>query len=241
MRYRMEMLEDETLVVRNVETDLILGFINRPCMDDPQNPNRLISLGCVVLSRDLNEIATIPATTVQRPLEHASVAVANYEAYYGYPDFRHVEERPQPDRVERSLGTVVADAASVLARAFLEYQNGGVKAETKAKFGDLMTRLYDFWVTSSYHSFNGERQVLEPYFANLDASQPRLLFWDAAQQWGMDELRSRHPDASDKPMQAVLSMPLDELERTLNRLVPLKPILSQHQGFKVSSPSGQPH
>jgi hypothetical protein len=80
MRYRMEMLEDETLV-RNVETDLILGFVKRPCMDDPQNPSRLTRLGCVVLSRDLEEIATIPAATVQRPLEHASVTVANYEEH----------------------------------------------------------------------------------------------------------------------------------------------------------------
>jgi hypothetical protein len=168
----------------------------------------------------LEEIATIPAATVQRPLEHASVAVANHEEYYGYPDLKHVEECQQPDRIERSLGTLVADAACVVARAMYEYLNGGAKPETLSRFGDLSVQLYHLWFVSRYHSFNGERRVLEPYFSNINPSKPRLQFADAARQWGMDELRSRHPDASDKIMQVLLSAPLEILESSLKSLVP---------------------
>jgi hypothetical protein len=239
----MEIIEDgATRVVRNVETDVVCGYVNRPCIEDPHDPDRLIFLGCVVLNTDLEEIATIPAATVQRPLEHASVAVANYEAYYGYPGFKHdVEGRPEPDRVEHHLGTLMAHTASVFAHAILEYPNGGLRAETKSKLGDLMVQLFYICFASSFYSFNAERRVLEPYFANPNPSQPRLLFDDAAKHWGMEKLRSRLPDASDALLQEALSWPLSALDCMINRLVPLDRPLSQCKGFKVGSPSGRPH
>ena len=39
MRYRMEAIKDE-LVVRNVETDIKLGYRRPFWMDDPHNPDR---------------------------------------------------------------------------------------------------------------------------------------------------------------------------------------------------------
>lgn len=41
MRYRMEVIKDE-LVIRNVETDLVLGNVQRHCVADPHDPDRLI-------------------------------------------------------------------------------------------------------------------------------------------------------------------------------------------------------
>jgi hypothetical protein len=61
----------------------------------------------------------------------------------------------------RSLGILVADAASVVARGIVEYHNGGSKPETKSRFGDLIVQLYYFWFASRYHSFNGECRVME--------------------------------------------------------------------------------
>ena len=216
MRYRLE-LNDEDLVVRNVETDLELGAVLRQCIDDPHDPNRLILTACTVFNSGGQHIATI---CTSNPLEAAAVAVANYEAHYGYPGFKPGAERPEPYRIERRLGTLLADTASVIGRGLFEFRDGGVKAETKEKFGELIAQLYDIWYASRFGSFDAERGVQDPYFANTPSCHPRMSFAAAARHYGMDELRFRFPDASEAALKKALSWPLEMLERTLNSLVP---------------------
>jgi len=215
MRYRMEAIEDE-LVIRNVETDIQLGTAVPFTMNDPNDPIHPI-FGCSVLNKDADKIATISTITVPNPLEMAPVAIANYEAMSGYPGIKDGAKNPDPQRIEWRLGTVLADAASLIARAVIEYQSGGLKAETKLKYADVITELYDIWFASRFGSFDGETRVMDPYFANF-ASDPRMTFAAAAQHYGMFELRRRFPDESETTLRGMLSWPLDLLTDLLNRL-----------------------
>lgn len=218
MRYRIEVLEDDELVIRNVETDIQLGTVVPFWMNDPNDPVHPI-FGCSVLNKDADEIATISTITVPNPLEMAPVAIANYEAMSGYPGFKVGAKDPDAHRTERRLGTLLADAASLIAVAVIEYQNGGLKAETKSKYADLIAQLHAIWYASRFGSFDAERRVIDPYFANF-AGDPRMAFAAAAQHYGMFELRSRFPDESETTLKEVLSWPLDLLRDLLNRLSP---------------------
>jgi hypothetical protein len=146
--------------------------------------------------------------------------IANYEEYYGYPGFRGgAEGRPDTHRVEFLLGKVLADAVSVIACALIEYHSGGFKNETKSKYADLNVQLYNIWYASRFGSFDGERRIDEPYFANTEGL-PRISFAEAARQFGMHELRMRFPEESDETLKEVLSWPLDLLGDTFDRLSP---------------------
>ena len=194
--------------------DIKLGIAVPIYLDDPGDPQRWIIRGCTVLNKNGEEVATIPAN-VQRPLEQAAVVIAFHEAHYGYPGFRdRPEGRPETHRVEFLLGRVLADAVSVMARAYIEWCNGGLKNETKSEYVDLIAQLHDIWYASRFGSFDGERQVIEPYFA------PRISFAAAAQRYGMLELQMRFPDVSDTTLEEMLCWPLDLLRDTLNRLSP---------------------
>jgi hypothetical protein len=217
MRYRMEAIEDE-LIIRNVETDLLLGSVLRPCIVDPHDPNRLIFTGCTVLNQDGDRIASISTITMPNPLEQAAAAVANYEEYYGYPGFKGGTQGAQPDRIERRLGTLLADAVSPIARGLLECRSSGLKAETKETCSELLAQVGDIWYASRFGSFDAERRVIDPYFAN--GRYPRMSFAAAAQHYGMLELRIRFPDVSEATLKAVLSWPLDLLDDLLNRITP---------------------
>jgi len=215
MRYRMEVIEDE-FYIRNVETDIKLGYAVPFWGYDPEKPDHAI-FGCTVLNKDAGVLATI---TVPNPLQKAAIAVANYEAYYGYPGFKGgAEGRPEPRRIEWLLGTVMADAASQVTRAVIECQSGGLKAETKSKISELLAQLHDIWFASRFGSFDGERRVTEPYFASFGFG-PRLSFAAAAQHYGMFELKMRFPDESETILKEVLSWPLELLNDMLIRLSP---------------------
>ena len=75
--------------------------------------------------KDAEMIASISTKTVPNPIEMAPVAIANYEAYYGYPGLKDGPKNPDSHRIEWQLGTVLADAVTVIARAFIEYHDGG--------------------------------------------------------------------------------------------------------------------
>jgi hypothetical protein len=66
---------------------------------------------------------------------------------------------------------------------------------------------------SRFGSFDAERGVTDPYFAN--GSGPRMSFAAAAQHYGMLELQIRFPDMSDTTLKAMLSWPLKLLSDTL--------------------------
>jgi hypothetical protein len=218
MRYRMEVIEDE-LVIRSVETDIKLGSVVPLFMGNPHDPCRPIFSGCTVLNKDADGIATISTATVPNPLEKAAVAVANYEAYYGYPGLKGGTKNPDTHRIEWLLGTVLADAASEIARGLIEFRSGGLKAETKSKYADLIAQVHRIWYASRFGSFDGERRVMDPYFANF-GGEPRMSFAAAAQHYGMFELQMRFPDVSETALKEALSWPLDLLRETLNRLSP---------------------
>jgi len=50
MRYRLEVLDDDNLVVHNVETGLILGSVIPEFASHPDDPGRMIVSSCTVLS-----------------------------------------------------------------------------------------------------------------------------------------------------------------------------------------------
>jgi hypothetical protein len=218
MRYRIEVIEDE-LVIRNVETDIDLGSVIPLSRDDLHDPGRPILIGCTVLNKDGDSIAIISRATVPNPIEMAPEAVANYEAMSGYPGIKDGAKNPDPQRIEWLLGTLLVDAVSIIARACIEYRNGGLKAETKSKYEDVIAQVHRIWYASRFGSFDGERRVMDPYFANF-GGDPRMSFAAAAQHYGMFELRSRFPDESETALKEALSWPLDLLEDLLNRLVP---------------------
>ena len=215
MRYRMEVIEDE-LIIRNVETDVRLGTAIPYYAVDTGDPNRPLVLACNVLNSDAVSLAKI---AVPNPLGQAAVVIANHEAHNGYPGLKKAAKGCNPHRVEWLLARTLADAVSVVARACIEYRNGGLKSETKTKYADLIDRLHDIWYASRFGSFDGERRVDEPYFANTDPDgDPRISFAEAARQYGMHELRMRFPEESDETLKEVLSWPLDLLRDTLDRL-----------------------
>src|SRR5947207_9816831 len=112
MRYRLEVLDDNNLVVvHNVETGLILGVVIPHLEDHPHHPAREIVSSCTVLNSAGVELARISNITVPDPLSVAAVAVANYEHYWDYPGFRSQSaERCLPNRIEQLLGALLADA-----------------------------------------------------------------------------------------------------------------------------------
>ena len=61
------------------------------------------------------------------------------------------------------------------------------KDETKSEYADLIARLHDIGTPVASASFDGERRVDEPYFADTE-DLPRLSFAEAARQYGMHEL-----------------------------------------------------
>ena len=217
MRYRMEMFDDCNLVVRNVETDLELGLVKSRCAPNPPDRDHLTFTGCVVQNRHAEEIAWAPAWP--NFLEIGPAAIAYYEEANGYPDLTPLDEEPQPRRVEYLLGTLLADAAAEIARAVFEYKGGGLTAETKEKFGELIVQLYRIWFPSRFGSWDAERGVYDPYFAHPYPKKPRLSFGAAAQEYGMRELQTRFPEASEAALKEILLLPLEMLERTLYRLV----------------------
>jgi hypothetical protein len=98
-----------------------------------------------------------------------------------------------PIRIEHRLGTLLADAVSVLARGLVEYGNGSLRPETKGEFGMLIGQLVQIWWVSRFYCFNSELRAWEPYFAGATAAHPRMSFADAAQHYGKAELRKRLP------------------------------------------------
>lgn len=221
MRYRPEQLPNDDLVIRNVETDLILGLAIPGGVNDPHDPDRMTITMCRVLNREGREIATIgpwPGATVS-PLEKAAIAVASHEESSGYPGFKAGAKNPEPLRIEHLLGTVLADAVSEIARGLIECGNGGLRPKTKRKCAELIAQLHAIWYASLFGSFNAERWAHEPYFANIPRCGPRLTFGEAAQVHGMFELRMRYPDVSDELLKLALSWPIELLERLANSLL----------------------
>jgi hypothetical protein len=101
--------------------------------------------------------------------------------------------------IERDIGETAADAVCAIARALLEYLEGGVRTETKVTFGDLIAHLFEMWQhTAGYISFD-----------------------DAARHYGKIVLRERYgPDVSEAALaDEMLSLALDALALVVKKLL----------------------
>ena len=222
MRYRLEVLDDDHLVVHNVETGLILGSVIPHFASHPDDPGRKIVSSCTVLNSTGVELATIINRTVPSPINVAAVAIANHERHYNYPGLRnHSAERCLPNRIEQLLGPLVADICAEVARGIIECANGGLEGSTKERCARLITELHSIWYVSLFGSFDDETRLAnDPYFSNTTSSGPLLSFPQAAAVYGMLELRRRFADISDATLRQVLAWPLELLTSTVERLSP---------------------
>jgi hypothetical protein len=75
------------------------------------------------------------------------------------------------------------------------------------------------WSASRFGSWDHERRVRDPYFANEPSCEPRMSFGEAAQHYGMIKLRERFPDVSETALKEMLLWPLNLLQRTLEELM----------------------
>ena len=100
--------------------------------------------------------------------------------------------------IERHIGETVADAVCTTSNALTEYYDGGLRAQTKERFGDLIARLYSLrQYTAGYLSFN-----------------------DTAEHYGKIALRERlGSDASEAALHEMISWLLDVLARVVKKLL----------------------
>jgi hypothetical protein len=214
MRYRMEVMTDEP-VIRNVETDVVLGRVAGSGYD-AKDPDLKANFD-VVLTWDGKEREVFP----RQPLEHAVLVIAGNEARNGYPGLRNCGSNPDPMRIEFALGNLMADATSALARGIIEYcSSRGLQKETRDRFADLIVEIFHIRWASTFGSFNGETGQYEPYFVNVWSHQ-RVSFDAAAHCYGMHELGCRFPDISEALLQELLSWVINLLKQVTDREMPV--------------------
>lgn len=218
MRYRLEM--DNGIIVRNVEADVELGAVSPSWGADPHDPNRSTFKGCFVVNHEGEDVATLRANRVRNPIQTAMFVIANDDAGSGYAGLKYAKKNPDPFRVEFMLGSVLADIVTEYIRAWVEWSNGSLKAETKRKIGKLIAELHDIWWASRFGSYDAERNRDDPYFSNTPPSKPRMNFAAAAQHYGLFELQMRFPQVSEATLKEMLTWPLDLLDEALKRIFP---------------------
>jgi hypothetical protein len=220
MRYRLEMLDDESLVIHNVETGLILGEVIPHLSDHPHDAAKASISGCTVLNGAGLELTRIINPNFPSPLRVAAIAVANHEKHYDYPGLRkHSAEPCLPNRVEQLLGALLADICAEVARGIIQCGNGGLEGSTKERCAGLIAELHRIWYASRFGSFDDEtRLAYDHYFCNTTSAGGRLSFRDAAALYGMMELRERFADIGDAALRQVLDWPLKLLRSTLARI-----------------------
>jgi hypothetical protein len=214
MYYRLEPELDHFLV-KHVETDREVGYsFYRELVRADGSTFHL----CQIYNNAHQELASVPSTVIGFPLRCPAITLSFHQSENGFPDLEGATWNANADRVERRLGTVLADTAGAFARAFCEATGQGLTAETTDKFATSLAELADLWLVSRVGSFNynAGRGTEEPYFANPLPSGPRLTFSGAAQAYGMRELHRRHPDISDAERQKLLGWVLQWLSDALS-------------------------
>jgi len=212
MRYRLEVMDCEP-VIRNVETDVALGTVVGSGYD-AKDPDLKANFDAV-LTWDGEVCDVFP----RQPLEHALCAIACHEARNGYPGFGNCVPGPNPARIEYTLGNLMADTASTLARGVVEWCRGGaLRKETRDKFADLIVEIFKIRWASSFGSFNAETRRYEPYFV---WSNQRMTFDAAARCYGMHELSVRFPDVDEAVLQELLSYVIKLLKQVTDHEMPV--------------------
>ena len=176
MRYRLE-TRNEQLVVMNVEADAPAGTLRPERLFNPQT--RSYYDGYDVLGLDGSVLTTLISSGGPIIVSNALHAVYLYDQYHGFPSVRSCKPDPDRLRLEQRLGALVAKIASayILARHYPKYLSA---EDERAK---VLAELRDLYVVSQHGSFDSERRVSEPYFANT-TSKARLNFREAMEVWG---------------------------------------------------------
>jgi hypothetical protein len=211
MRYRIEDANDY-ISVRHVETDREVGAaLERHIYID----GRAVDV-CNTFNNAGEWLAVASSELHSFPLQTAAIALANHEEYYGFPDLKGAEWNVHADRVERRLGSLIADTALAFARGFCEAAGRGLTAETRDQFAASLAELASLCRIGHAGCFNATTRTHEPYFANPLSCRTRLNFSDAAEWYGMRELRTRHPDLSDAEQQKLVGWVLQWLHDALS-------------------------
>ncbi|MBR1153740.1 hypothetical protein [Bradyrhizobium sp. JYMT SZCCT0428] len=212
MHYRPEP-ELDYFLIKHVETDREVGyaFYNQALRADGSS-----IYVCRIFNNAGQQLAAPTSTTCDFPIRCAAIAIATYEEHHGFPDLTGGACRFDGNRAERRLGTVIADVALTFAHAFCEAIGQGLTTQATDKFADSIAELAPIWWVSRAGCFDAINRTEGPYFANPLPSGLRLTFSGAAQAYGMQELRRRHPDLSDAELQKVLSWVLQWLADVLN-------------------------
>jgi hypothetical protein len=215
MLYRLENDEEGWLSIKHVETDREVGFAyyRRVLRTD----GRLVD-ACDWYSTTPTKVDTFYQITRVHPVACALMSAAYRQEWENYPDLAGAMPNGRADRIERRLGSLIADTALAFARAFCEASAQGLTAVTRDEFAGSLTELASIWWVSRFGAFDliGRMGTEEPYFTNPLPSGPRLTFAGAAQTYGMRELRSRYPDFSDAERQRLLDWVLQWLSDVLS-------------------------
>jgi hypothetical protein len=111
---------------------------------------------------------------------------------------------PSAPSFDELIGEVVAAAACAIAQALREFQNGGLRTETKMHGGDLIAQLYalrqymvGYWDFDRVARTMG-KQVLREGYGELKLA-----------------LREPHDDLSEATLDELVSWPLDMLAKVV--------------------------
>jgi len=210
MRYRVED-EDGCLLVRQLETDRVVGA----ALEYPVYIHGRVVDYCRVFNKTgESEVGITTSDFHPFPLQIAAQAIAACHADHPAPE--GAEWNAQPDRVERRLGNLIADTALAFARAFCEAVGRGLTAEARDQFAASLAELASLCRISRAGCYNATARTHEPYFANPLPGR-RLTFSDAAEWYGMCELRARQSHLSDAEVQKLLGWVLRWLSDALSR------------------------
>ncbi|WP_072819570.1 hypothetical protein [Bradyrhizobium erythrophlei] len=108
------------------------------------------------------------------PLQIAAIAVASHEVAKGFPGLKGAVCNVDTYRIERRLGSLLADIVSAFSCGLCEAVEPGLTQETHDQFAGLFAELASLWRVARVGCFNADTRREEPYFANPDSSGPRL-------------------------------------------------------------------
>jgi hypothetical protein len=203
MRYRLEK-RGEQLVIMNVEADAIAGRLQPVKGFNPQTRSHYDTYD--VLGLDGTVLTTLISSGGPVIVSNALCVVYGYDQHYGFPSVRSC--KPEPDRLqlEHRVGALVAKIAS----AYILAQHYPKCLNAKAKRTKALAELRDLYLMSQHGSFDSERRVSEPYFANT-TSKARLNFHEAMDVWGGIEVHLQFSKLSESVQKYALRQACAEI------------------------------
>jgi hypothetical protein len=203
MLYRLE-IEYDYIAVKHIATDREIGYA---FLDSSVAADGTMVDACTIYDNRHVRLERVPSTVIAFPLRCAAISLAFRQEDNGLSDLQGATWNEHPDRVERRLGTLLADAAIAFSRGVCESISEGLTAKTRDEFAAALGVLSSIWWVSRIGCIDAVkfRGTEQPYFANPQPSGPRLTFSGAAQVYGMRELRERRPALTDAERQKALN------------------------------------